>query len=551
MVFLPMLFLSKIDNPRDKRIFFGALLVIITLPLYLPVLHHGFINGWDDNGYVTENVHVRSGLKPANVVWAFSTFEQSNWHPLTWLSHMLDCQLFGMNPAAHHYVNVLWHAANVLLLFWVLQEATGALWSSFLVAALFAVHPLNVETVAWVAQRKSLVSAFFSLLTVAAYLSYARYGGWKRYLLILCAFGLAILSKPMAVSVPLLLLLLDYWPLKRLEDLSWSHRWPRLLVEKLPLVVISIASSVITAMAQRFGSSVVPFAALPLPTRLENAVISYVAYLGKIFWPARLAVFYPHPSILGGSPPLDQVVASAVVLLAITGLALYFRRAGYIAVGWAFFLIALVPVIGIVQVGFQGMADRYAYIPSVGIFIAVVWGLNAMSEHAPRVRGFLLLAAFCVIAAFSAATVHYLKYWQDGVTLFSQARTAWGHPDPWLEQLYANALVGSGRTDEALPHYQESCALWPGNEDCHYSIARILFVRGQFRDALNEYQLVLKLTRNRTTVLAALNESGLALLQLGDYDAAQQSFAKVLAIDPDNTTASRFIKLTQNKPSEN
>jgi hypothetical protein len=280
--------LPRIDH---KRVLLGALLVVVTLLLYLPVVHHEFISGWDDDDYVTGNMHVVSGLKGPNVVWAFTSFDMSNWHPVTWISHMLDCQLFGLNSGAHHYVNVLLHAANVLLLFWILQRATGGVWRSFVVAALFAVHPLNVETVAWVAQRKSLLSAFFSLLTVAAYGLCVRRGGWKRYLLVVGAFALALMSKPMAVSLPLLLLLFDYWPLRRHEDLPLSRRWGRLALEKLPLLLMSAISSVLTEMAQRSGGSVMQLAILPFSTRLENTVISYVAYIGKIIWPDRLATF--------------------------------------------------------------------------------------------------------------------------------------------------------------------------------------------------------------------------------------------------------------------
>src|SRR5450755_2972785 len=218
-------FLAGIDDPRQKRILLAGVLIVVTLLLYFPVIHHEFLNGWDDDDYVTGNMHVRSGFTPANVAWAFTSFDMSNWHPVTWLSHMLDCQLFGLNAGAHHSVNVLLHAANVLLLFWILQRATGAAWRSFVVAALFAVHPLNVETVAWVAQRKSLLSAFFSLLTVAAYGFYVARVGWKRYLVVAGAFALALMSKPMAVSLPLLLLLFDYWPLHRLEEIPFLRRW--------------------------------------------------------------------------------------------------------------------------------------------------------------------------------------------------------------------------------------------------------------------------------------------------------------------------------------
>jgi len=538
-----IMFLPRIDDLRERRVLLGALLVVVTLQLYLPVVHHDFINGWDDDAYITKNIHVRSGLKLASIAWAFTSFEQSNWHPVTWLSHMLDCQLFGLNSGAHHYVNVLLHAANVLLLFWILQQATGAVWRSFLVAAIFAVHPLNVETVAWVAQRKSLLSAFFSLLTIAAYGWYIRRGGCRRYLLIVCAFGLALMSKPMAVSVPLLLLLFDYWPLKRFEELPFSRRWARLAAEKLPLFFMSAASSGLTEMAQRSGGSVMRLSVLSMSTRVENAIISYVAYIGKILWPAKLATFYP----LAFSPPLGDVIASATILLGVSAMALYFHRARYIVMGWFFFLTALVPVIGIVQVGFQGMADRYAYIPSIGLFIAFVWGLGAVVEDMLITRVVLSFAALCLITGFALATVHYLGFWQNDAKLFSHARVALGRPNFWLEDLYANALYSSGRVDEALQHYRESCALEPRTEHCHYSIAHILLGQGQFRDAIREYQLALRFTANQDMAVLCLNESGAAMLQLGEYDAAQRSFAEVLMIDPGNATALRLREQTINR----
>jgi protein O-mannosyl-transferase len=528
--------LAPIDSLRNQRVLLGALLVAIVLLLYLPVIHHDFIKLWDDDAYVTDNPHVVSGMKIANIAWAFTSFEQSNWHPVTWLSHMLDCQLFGLNSGAQHYINVLLHAANVLLLFWILQRGTGAVGRSFVVAALFAVHPLNVETVAWVAQRKSLLSAFFSLLTVAAYGWYARRRGWKPYLAIVGAFALALMSKPMAVSLPLLLLLFDYWPLQRLEEPPFWRRWIRLTIEKAPLFVMSAASSVITERAQGGGGSVMGLSLLPISARIENSAISCVAYIGKILWPVRLATYYP----LRLSPPLGDAIASALILIVISALVLYFRRERYLAVGWLFFLIALIPVIGIVQVGFQGMADRYMYIPMIGLLIALVWGIGGVVEHLPVARAAVSVALISLVICLSLATLHYLRYWQNGVTLFAQAERAWGQPDMWLQQLYGNALFSAGRVDEALQHYQQSCAIQPRTEYCHYNIAHILSGRGQFRDAVGEYQLALRYTASRDMALLCLTESGEALIQLGEYDAAFRSLSEALTISPGDVTALRL-----------
>ena len=521
------------NDQRLLQLLLGALLLAIPLLLYRPVLQHDFLKLWDDDSYVTDSPHVRTGLTLTNVRWAFTSFEQSNWHPVAWLSHMLDCQMFGLNPGAQHGVNVLLHAANVLLLFWILRKATGAVWRSFFVALIFAVHPLNVETAAWIAQRKSLLSAFFSLLTVAAYGWYVRRGGWNRYLLLVFAFAMSLMAKPMAVSLPLLLLLFDYWPLRRYEELAAARRWTKLALEKLPLFAMSAASSVLTEMAQGAGGSVMGLSLLPVSTRIENAAISYVAYIGKILWPVRLATYYP----LRFSPPVGDAIAAATILIAVSALALYLRRFPYIAVGWFFFVISMVPVIGIVQVGFQGMADRYTYIPAIGLMIAIVWTLADAVQTVPIARVSLSLSAVFVAAVLSVTTARYLRAWQDSVTLFAHARAAWGQPDMWLEQLYGNALFSAGRIDEALDHYQQSCAIQPRTEYCHYNIAHIFFGRGQFRDAIREYDLALRYTANREMALLCLTEEAEAQLKIADYVAAEDSVGKALTIDPSNSAA--------------
>jgi protein O-mannosyl-transferase len=536
------------NDQRRLQWLLGALLLAIPLLLYRPVLQHDFLKLWDDDAYVSENLHVRTGLTIANVRWAFTSFEQSNWHPVAWLSHMVDCQLFGLNPGAQHGVNVLLHGANVLLLFWILGKATGAAWRSFFVALLFALHPLNVETVAWIAQRKSLLSAFFSLLAVAAYGWYLHRGGGNRYVLLIFLFALSLMAKPMAVSLPLLLLPFDYWPLRRYEELAAPRRWAKFSLEKLPLFAMSAASSVLTQMAQREGGSVMGLSLLPVSTRIENAAISYVAYIGKILWPARLATYYP----LRFSPAVGDAVASAAILIAVSALALHLRRFPYIAVGWFFFLISMVPVVGIVQVGFQGMADRYTYIPAIGLMIAVVWTLADAVQAVPVARVSVSLAAVCVAAALSVATIRYLPAWQDSVTLFAHARTAWGQPDMWLEQLYGNALFSAGHIDEALDHYQQSCAIQPRTEYCHYNIAHIFLGRGQFRDAIREYDLALRYTANRDMALLCLNEKGEAQFQIGAYLAAETSVAQALTIDPSNSAALQLrAQITQRNGGAN
>lgn len=529
-------FMRFVADLEQKPILLSAILVLTVLLLFGPVTHHEFLE-FDDGPYVTKNIHVNTGLNLHNIVWAFTTFHEANWHPITWLTHMTDCQLFKLNPAPPHFVNLVLHAANALMLFWLLNTATAARWRSFLVAILFAVHPLNVETVAWVAQRKSLLCTFFSLLTIAAYGWYARHANWKRYLVVLAGFSLALMSKPMAVSLPLVLLLLDDWPLKRFEDLSRGGKWLRRGIEKLPLFLMSAASCCVTIYAQRSGGAVADSSALPFQMRLANMFVSYVAYIGKAVWPANLAVFYPHPQ---QALPWFNVILAAFILVAITIVALYSQRHRYIAVGWSFFVITLIPVIGIVQVGGQAMADRYAYVPCIGLFIIIAWGLGELSDLAAETvipAKMPAVAALGMISAFIIATNHYLQYWQSGVKLLTHAVIVARQPDSVLEEALADALFYSGRYDEAYQHYREACTLRPAYAFCHYNMAEILFNRYQLRDALEQYRLAASLTDNREMALACLLHSSEILLDLGDYRTAEMRLAAALQIDPTNNAA--------------
>jgi tetratricopeptide (TPR) repeat protein len=530
---------------RGALLALAVLLVLATLLLYGGVRHHAFL-AFDDSVYVTRNAHVSSGLNRDNVIWAFSGFHESNWHPLTWLSHMADCQLFGLNPGPPHLINVVLHAANVLLLFWLLQSATGASWRSFFVAALFALHPLNVETVAWVAQRKSLLCTLFSLLAIAAYGRYVRQPNWEKYLVVVAMFALALLSKPMAVSLPLVLLLLDYWPFQRYEDRPRRQRWLRLSVEKLPLLLMSAASSVVTMLAQRAGGAVADSTALPLPLRLGNAIVSYVAYLGKTVWPANLAVFYPHPQ---NFLPWSDVAAGAVILAAITVAALFFRRARYLAMGWLFFVVTLIPVIGVVQVGRQALADRYAYIPCIGLFIILAWGLNDVVEATGVSRFVPAVAALCLLSAFAVATARYLPYWETGVKLLTHASVVAGHPDPGLEEFLADDLASTGRIDEAYRHYGEACVLLPNYATCHYNMAEILFSRRQLQDALEQYQLAASFASDRGMEVSSLINSGEIFLDLGDSATAEMKIATALRIDPTNSAGLQLQQRVLNQQS--
>lgn len=534
-----------VGNLRQKPILLGALLVCATLFLYSRVAHYEFLI-FDDKPYIFQNPHVNTGLNPGNVVWAFTSFREGNWHPITWLSHMADCQWFGLKPGPPHLVNVGLHALNVLLLFWLLQRATGAVWRSFFVAALFAVHPLNVETVAWVAERKSLLSAFFSLLTIAAYGSYIRQSGWKRYAIVIVAFSLALMSKPMAVSLPIILLLLDYWPLQRYEDLPWRPRWVRLSTEKLPLFLMSAASSAVTLIAQRSGGAIADPTVLPLPMRIEHAVMSYVAYLRKEIWPSDLSVFYPHPERPWPGP---DVLAAAIILLAITAASIYFHRIRYLVVGWCLFLVTLVPVIGIVQVGRQAMADRYVYVPCIGLFIVIAWGLCDLASAAAIPRVIPALAAFGAIAALAVTTSGYLPYWQNGVKLFTRAAFVANRPDVTIEEALGDALASSGRYNEAYKHYGAACTLLPRYPLCHYNMSEILFNRHQLRDALEQLEIAGSLADNKDLALSCLINSGEILLALGDPHTAEMRLAAALQIDPTNPMALRLQQQALNQES--
>lgn len=535
-----------VDDLSKAPLLLCGILVVTTLLLYAPVAHYDFI-GLDDTAYIAKNAHVHTGLNLANITWAFTSFFAGNWNPIAWLSHMVDCQLFGQNSGAHHCVNLVLHIANVLLLFTLLRLGTGAVWRSFLVAILFAVHPLNVETVAWIAERKSLLSALFSFLTIAAYGWYVQRPSWNRYLAILGAFSLALMSKPMAVTLPLVLLLIDYWPLNRLQELPFRRKWVLLFTEKLPLFLMSIASSCITMSAQRTTGNLTSLSVLPLQIRLENVVHSYVEYIGKLFWPSELAVLYPIAGARGASLPAVEVIASAVVLTGLTAAVLYFYRTRYLAMGWFLFLVVLVPVIGFVQFHQVAIADRFTYIPFVGLFILLVWGISSVADKISMnrvVQAFASLCVLCVIVAFAAASSHYLQYWKNEITLLTQARNVAAQPDPLIELALADGLTAAGRDDEALTHYQQACTLDYSNTLCHYNSARILFAKNEFGKAIEECHIVAHLadthladTRAMAHSVDCYIASGSVMMNYGKYKAAEREFDAALAINPNDQTA--------------
>jgi len=454
-----------------------VLLAAMTLVLYSPVLGHSFLVS-DDHDYVTANPHIHEGLSWNTIKWAFRSTEAANWHPLTWLSHALDYQLFALNPAGHHFDSVLIHALNAVLLFLLLAWVTKRVGPSLLVAALFAVHPLNVESVAWVAERKNVLSTLFFFLAIGAYAWYAQKPSWRRYLLEVALFAAGLMAKPMVVTLPFVLLLLDYWPLER-TPLNESRSGPgasksvpqatysRLLLEKIPLLFLSAASAWITLIAQR--PAVRSFAELPFSIRIENAVVSYGMYLWKMIWPARLA-FYPHAA---SAPPVWRWTLSAVVMIVVTAFVIRFRRKRYLPVGWFWFLGTLIPVIGLVQVGEYAMADRYAYITLIGIFVMIAWGLADWADAKKGRAAWLVIPVLCALAALACATWRQIDFWESDYDLWSHTLEgaenpmtynalgiALMHPDAEMtRQDLENFGTVQSRMDEARRHFERALQL--------------------------------------------------------------------------------------------
>lgn len=529
---------TEIFASEGKRtLLMGLILCGVTLLLYNPVNRHDFVN-YDDNLYVTQNLMVEQGLTRAGVKWAFTTFEVANWHPLTWLSHMLDCTLFGLKPAGHHFTSALLHTLNVVLLFLFFQRITGKQFRSFMVALLFAVHPLNVESVAWVAERKNLLCTTFWLLSIIAYVWYVRRPNWKRYLLIAFCFALALMAKPMAVTLPFMLLLLDYWPLGRIRSQSadsatgsdagrMSHL-RILLLEKAPLFVLAAVSSWITMKAQQGGRTVAAWTILSLAARLKNAAVSYLEYLGKMFWPAKLAVMYPHP---GNAIPLAQALVAALALVMITIVTVAAHRKGYLLVGWLWYLGTMVPVIGLVQVGDQAMADRYAYVPLIGLFVMLVWGIADWAGDSLAKQKLVTVTATAAIAALAWQCSRQIGYWQNSITLFSHA-IAVTQRNFHAEANLGGALEQIGHDQEALQHFYAAAADNPKFGLAHYDIGIHLQRAGKLEDATREYRLAIVNEPDPETQARGENNLGYCLIGLGRTAEAETHFRRAIELDP-------------------
>lgn len=467
----------------------AAFLVAACLLVFGQAVAFDFIN-FDDNGYVTENPHVRSGLTAAGVRWAFTTVDYFYWQPVTFLSHMLDCQLFGLRPGGPHLINLLLHAANAVMAFTVLLALTGSFWRSAAASALFALHPMRVESVAWIAERKDVLSAFCFLAAIWCYVRYVRRPSRANYYVVVLLFVLGLMAKPMVMTLPFLLLVLDWWPLQR-----------RAFTEKLPMICLSVVSLLVTSIATTRLGGINWGASLSLQQRVANTLISYVRYLELSFWPHDLAILYPYRTAV----PWWQAAAAALLLAAITATALsQARRRPYLIVGWIWFALVLLPAAGLVQVGRQGMADRFMYLPHIGLAMAVVWGVSDLLIARPRVAGMLTVAVLAVLAASSWMQV---RFWRDSATVFSRA-VAVTSENPMAEHFLAAGLDDQRRYSEALPHHAEAVRLDPS-----YFVAQCAY--------------------------------GTALERLGDHERAIEHFRAALRYYPDYPDARQQLQAAE------
>ena len=556
-----------------------AALSVITLIGFWPVGHLGFIL-FDDHDYLTENPNVQGGITAESVRWAFTTTQASNWHPITWLSHMLDYQWFGLNASGHHWVNLGFHIANTLLLFIVLREMmglcpnksigattpqAGTVWCSALVAALFALHPMRVESVAWISERKDVLSGFFMMLTLWAWVRYVQKqasGVWRLasgdYWLALGFFALGLMSKPMLVTLPVILLLLDFWPFRRISefgvrpalrslwakdgssDLKSVPHFPmlrRLIWEKAPFLALSLASSVVTFYAQ--GVSVVPLDYVPWDSRIENALAAYTAYLGKTFWPENLSIFYPYMQIRPW-----EVFGSGLLLIFLSVFCIRrMRFQPYLFVGWFWFLVTLVPVIGLAQISVQSMADRYLYLPSIGLFIMVAWGMAGMASVSRSWRTGMTVGAVALLSACLLDTRYQLRYWRDSVTLFSRALEVTGE-NPMGNFFLGNAFWVSGNLDEAAKNYRSVLRSAPNSEDVHYRLGYILCLQKKWPEAGVQFGEVLRLDPDNAFAHKFLDD---ALVREGKYADAEAEYSTALQLRPGDVVITEALALLVKK----
>jgi tetratricopeptide (TPR) repeat protein len=530
-------------------------LVIETFAVYSPTLHYPFLN-YDDQDYVTENTHVQAGLTANTIAWAFTATEADNWHPLTWLSHALDCQLYGLNPSGHHLTSVLLHLLNVILLFLILARSTGSAGRSLLVAALFALHPLNVESVAWVAERKNVLSTLFFLLALGVYGWYAMKPNLKRYLGVAALFVLGLASKPIVITLPFVFLLLDFWPLQRIQDwgeptsaAARSRRnrknqledsvsemglpvtqapFFRLVLEKLPLLPFCAASAAVTIVAQR-AAAIRSLQRFSFGARLENAISAYASYIWKAFSPTQLAAYYPHP---GNTLEAWRLGLATLFLFAVSGLVWEQRRTRrYLVTGWLWYLGTLVPVIGIIQVGDQAMADRYAYVPLIGFFVMVIWGVADWADSKTVSVSLRAATAIAVLTVLSFLTWGQIGYWRSDYDLWAHALLV-TKKNNFAEESMSKALLMQGRAEEAVPGLQEASKRSPVDPIKHANLGAALAQSGRLQDAVAEYQAAIPLTSDFKLQVHFYESLATLYDALADYSKVRQTYRQALQIAP-------------------
>lgn len=527
------------SNPVKKYtiITISFFLTIALCFIYLQVIDYQFIN-FDDEQYVTENIHVISGLNLNNIEWAFTSTYASNWHPLTWISHMMDVYLFGINPGIHHVINVIYHILNSVLLFIVLNKITGAVWRSAAVAALFAFHPLHVESVAWISERKDVLSTFFWILTIYMYLRYVLSHTVSKYLLMIVSFSLGLMAKPMLVTLPFVLVLLDFWPLKR-RELSPADKGSqsesskiymqgplKLVLEKIPLIILSLTASGITFYAQSAGGAVNSLELVSFSSRFQNAIISYVAYLLKMVWPFNLAVFYPYPQQFNTL----MVVICLLLIIAVTVIVvMYKKRLPYLLTGWFWYLGTLVPVIGIVKVGSQSMADRYTYIPLIGIFIMIVWSINVFFDKFKIKKQILVVLAGSVFLFLIVCSWIQLTYWENDYTLFTHAIKV--DPNNYVaHENLGTYLFNRGDVVGAKEHSQMAFRINPHEILAYCNFGKCLFVEKKYDEAYEQFNICLKLNPQYQE---ALKFMGNIMLIKGNFDEAITLYTESLRFKHD------------------
>ena len=539
----------SIKQSRWTLIGISIFLIALTWAVFGQTGNYQFVN-YDDPLYVLDNAHVRAGLTWRGIAWAFTHVHSQNWHPLTTMSHMFDCQLFGLNPGAHHLVNVFFHSIAAVLLFILLAQITNSIWASAFVAAVFAIHPLRVESVAWIAERKDVLSGMFFMLTLLAYFRWTRKQTVGRYLAMSILFGCGLMSKPMLITTPIILLLLDYWPLNRSQksevrsQKSSNPPWTKLVVEKVPLFVLSIGSCFATLWAQNFALGSTQF--LPLQWRVTNALFSYFEYVRQMFWPVDLIPFYVHPE---NRLEIWRLLIAAITLIALTAIVIVRRKQNpYLLVGWLWYLVMLIPVIGIVQVGLQGHADRYTYLPQIGLDIALVWLIwdltksclprRSASAKAGRAQKIgLSAAAAIVLITLSSLSWKQTTHWRDTEALWRHTLAVTPDSDVAHAGL-GGILFVRGQIDESIDHYERALRLRDGNVAAHFGLGRALAAKQKTDPAIFHFQKALSIQPDN---IGASNDLGVMFASKGEIREAISAWQQSLSFDPDNADAANNI----------